>query len=914
PSKPGYRSASESGASPRNIWTWVGGARVAFTSANANVLAPWLNLGEATCAGLLKKIGVCGSAPLPACPVPGPGWPAAATTQCAEQVIHYVRGWDVTDQDGDGCAGPANPSNAAKCPGGVDGEERDRANDGRGAQASFWKLGDIFHSSPVQVRVPAREAPCLTGLENQCVATIFSPTDLPDQTSIDRSFVDALGNPIDAYQRYRLDQEARTRVVLAGANDGLVHAFDAGTLDVAASATSFDDVYSSGTGEERWAFIPPDLLPKLKDSVFAHQYLADGSIMVRDVWVDLNGDGVKNRNEFKTVAVIPEQSGGTQWTALDVTDPLAPTVLWAFPQPGSSDAQWVGYSWTDFAPRPPPVGPVKLKVAGGAGNDPTSRGFEERWIVMLNGGYDPTLTRGRAVFMLDAWTGQTLWRYTDADFRSVTGAPAGAAMLPVPGAVGLVDVGDTAKAAFDNDGFFDTATWGDLGGNLFVARFHDPGVVGGGGQVTNWFAARAFEEQRSGADTMDLRSRSEFYFMTANAYEGASRTLRTFIGSGNREQFLKGEAPSCGQDDVMACCQAGCSVTATTSDTFPDSCNVTRQFTCTGGVLTDVTHASTCGPAPACVAGSYTGSETLSFNCGPGTGTTSLSASMSCDAATATCPDPTPTIGATGVPITAGGAPAKRPKSRFYGVWSYGKDPHKVFGDAASARTFDQNRFTDVPFAGCTGPVDNGSGTCTLVETTQAIATANAANRTTGVTVTCAAGAKCEAGTFDAGWFYEYGVRCPTATCPTAPPWWDEKTGSGANVVQGCVPWNGFRPTLTGGGGDPCVAGGGQPIVNAYAAHFVSGTPTAACGYAADDGKVYTAQLHSSIAAPVGPRTRIAFGQDGTVTYSVLTLDAGAAPGQKAFGTRSELMEPVYWLEVSRQLHQCRHVDPTTCQ
>ena len=49
-------------------------------------------------------------------------------------------------------------------------------------------------------------------------------------------------------------------VIYAGANDGMLHAFDA------------------GSGQELWAFIPPDLLPKLKNLTGnSIEFFVDGS-------------------------------------------------------------------------------------------------------------------------------------------------------------------------------------------------------------------------------------------------------------------------------------------------------------------------------------------------------------------------------------------------------------------------------------------------------------------------------------------------------------------------------------------------------------------------------------------------------------------------------------------------------------
>ncbi len=889
PTKTGYRSADETAANARSIFTSVNGAKVDFTTANAATLLPLMNISAAWCTGFLTRIGVAGG--------------ASPTLTCAQQIIHFVRGWDVLDQDNDGCAGPSNPKNTVSCKSGIKGEERDRANDGN-TDKFFWKLGDVFHSSPAVETAPVDEIRCDTGYEKQCVATLHSPAGLPNQTPI-QSYTDAKGNPVDAYAKYRLDSISRKRVVLVGANDGMLHAFDAGDPDTSKPADITGTYpYSNGTGEELWAFIPPDLLPRLKGMVDAHQYMVDGSVMLRDVWVDGIGtqvagaDRKKQSDEYRTVAIVGRRSGGAAYSALDVTDLTKPVPLWNFPEGCTDDARYMGESWADFAPRPPPIGPVRMAST----KDP--RGFEERWIVMINGGYDPTLTLGRVVYMLDAWTGKTLWRFTDADFKAQTGYGSGTSMFPVPAAVGLVDIGDPTQQASDADGFFDTATWGDLGGNLWVARFHAPGVVDATtDRVNNWFAARTFEQRRRTDDSQHSSGRNEFYYMTANAYEPTGRTLRTYLGSGNREQIMSQKA-SCGTDNLLACCQAGCTnVTATTTENF-GACNGTTTFSCVNGALayttsttaTCGTNTATCAAAPG---NAFTSNVSLHWEC-PGAGAVPDSTgTVSCDGSGLCSVTP---VGSRQVTGTFN----PQPHNRFYGVWAYGRDQHKMFSDKASALAFDRNRFTDVSYTGaCTGPKGN---TCTLVDTTQAKVAYDTSNPLL-VNTTCGGGVtKCSATVDDAGWFYEYGDTCPLGNCSPAPPWTDEKTGSGATIVLGCATWGNFRPVGASGDTNPCSGTLGVPASYAYTAHYVSGTPNpAACG------SLVLAVARSITAPPSGPTVRVDIKPGGQISYSTLRLDPGSPPSSTQVGTRTQITEPVYWLEVPRDLHSCRHVSAASC-
>jgi hypothetical protein len=918
----GYRSAAEStnlaqcsGATPRNIFTYLpntGGVltKTPFTTANVATLQPYLSIDPTWCTGLLTSISYS----------PLPSTQAAQLTECARQIIYFVRGYDIFNLNGTGCRGPGHPSNLSACGTGKGGE-RDRPLDTRSPPLA-WKLGDIFHSPPVAARIPADILTCDLGYDGQCVTTLHSPSNLPSQTPIKSDYTDANGNHITAWDRYRLDNSTRHRVAIVGANDGMLHGFDAGVVDTSVTPDALgNQPYLDGTGEELWAFIPPDLLPKLwrlvkNGNMSDHQYMVDGPTMVRDVWVDGSGagqllDGVKQSDEFHTIAVISERSGGTQFTALDITDPTTPTMLWTFPQPRSEEAKYMSLSWTDFSARPPPIGPVRLALSGSAATtqDPTARGWEERWIVMLNGGYDPTLVRGRAVFMVDAWTGQTIWRVTDDDMKTGgvndLGFGSGTAMFPVPGAVALLDIGDTRRASFDADGFFDTATWGDMGGNLWTARFYNPGLVGTNGRVTNWFAARTFEQSRVTGGAQNAKTRQPFFSMTANSYESTSRTLRTFIGSGNREQLMQ-QGATCTQDNLLGCCQAGCTVSGTYAENFAGTCGWTSTFACDSSG--NMSHAAVtaspaaCGTSQTTCASSATpfqATATVSVSACPGGATARTSTgTISCNSS-GTCSSDQSTPAFTNIGFgTVGVTSSTQPATRFFGIWSYGRDTAKMFSDLAGAKLFDANRFTDSPSytASCSGP--RGS-TCVLVDTTAATVSYDP-SVAGSFTVTGN-----QATVDDAGWTYSYQGG-------------SEKTGAGATVIIGCTAWSGFIPTNASGGTNTCSGTVGNVTATSYLSDFVTGVPSPSCGYQdAVNNRYNRLTTQTTTAPPNTANMRVVINASGQVEYSALQLLPGSGPSNKALATRSQVLEPIYWLEVPRDLHNCRH-DPalsaSTCQ
>jgi type IV pilus assembly protein PilY1 len=133
----------------------------------------------------------------------------------------------------------------------------------------------------------------------------------------------------------------RPTVAYVGGLDGQLHAFympsdalDAGYTGPATTitdvnptaATIFTTTAAGGfaapaSGTELWAFIPPGQLPLLK--INAAQ--VDSSPAVSDVFGDFDGTGIRT---WRTVLVASAGGSNREIFALDVTNPLRPTLLW----------------------------------------------------------------------------------------------------------------------------------------------------------------------------------------------------------------------------------------------------------------------------------------------------------------------------------------------------------------------------------------------------------------------------------------------------------------------------------------------------------------------------------------------------------------------------------------------------------
>ncbi len=123
---------------------------------------------------------------------------------------------------------------------------------------------------------------------------------------------DALGG--DEYQDYingdngYSAKKSRTEVLYVGANDGMLHAFNA------------------NTGKEIFAYIPSMVYDKLRNisaldygtGANPHQYLVDGPLFVGDAFI---------HGSWRNVLVGTLGAGGRGVYALDVTNPNAPSLL-----------------------------------------------------------------------------------------------------------------------------------------------------------------------------------------------------------------------------------------------------------------------------------------------------------------------------------------------------------------------------------------------------------------------------------------------------------------------------------------------------------------------------------------------------------------------------------------------------------
>jgi type IV pilus assembly protein PilY1 len=156
------------------------------------------------------------------------------------------------------------------------------------------------------------------------------------------------------YQAFKLAQQSRAGNVYVGSNDGMLHAFDATTL------------------EEKWAFVPSAVIPnlwKLADSNYSenHQYYVNGDVVISDICVATDC-ATATANDWRTILVAGLDAGGRGYYALDITNPNTPSVLWEINPASSGDFNDLGYTYGN---------PIITKRNG-----------DEKWVVVFTSGYN----------------------------------------------------------------------------------------------------------------------------------------------------------------------------------------------------------------------------------------------------------------------------------------------------------------------------------------------------------------------------------------------------------------------------------------------------------------------------------------------------------------------------------------------
>ena len=302
---------------------------------------------------------------------------AAPTDTQVDNLINFIRGVDTYDQDGD-----------------------------NNTTEEIHKLADIYNSDLIVVGKPDASV-ADTGNSN------FNKTDAYYRAQ----------NGYNTFVSNKCGSNScsqRTEVVIAGANNGILHAF------------------KSSDGEELWGYVPPmvyenlERIPSSKANTTNSVYGVDGSPVVKDIYFDDTPNDGSNNPRWRTILISGVGGGGKGFFALDITDIDNPKHLFAIQNDftnsivkywGSNETlQQYGYAGgsitAEFDYRKlgetwstPRI--IRVKVSG-----------VEKWVAVFGAGYNGATNPdyGSAVFVVDIEEGGKLLKKIDiTDNQNIAG-------------------------------------------------------------------------------------------------------------------------------------------------------------------------------------------------------------------------------------------------------------------------------------------------------------------------------------------------------------------------------------------------------------------------------------------------------------------------------------------------------------
>lgn len=327
------------------------------------------------------------------------------------------------------------------------------------------RLGDIIDSSPVYVGAPSMGWP-------------------------DR---DPFGGSTSRYSSFKQANINRTPIVYTGANDGMLHGFNAKTgAEVMAYIPGF--VYSTNANAG---------LHYLTDPSYQHRYYVDLPPAVSDVYF---------KNAWHTILVGGSGLGGRSLFALDVTDPSkfnlnttsnpSNIALWEFSNPnlGVQKAapmialtQWGAndYRWS-------------LLVPNGYNSDNGETGL---FVIDIAGGLDGVWSAGTDYRFIDLGTGSGLSALRAVDYKSTDGT-----MAP--------------------DGIVDRVYAGDLDGNVWAINLDGGSNKWGSAYKQGNQPEPLFKARDSSGNAQPITAAP---VVANNIYDsqGSSPNLLVYVGTGS---------------------------------------------------------------------------------------------------------------------------------------------------------------------------------------------------------------------------------------------------------------------------------------------------------------------------------------------------------------------------------------------
>jgi type IV pilus assembly protein PilY1 len=274
-------------------------------------------------------------------------------------------------------------------------------------------LGDIVNSSPTWVGAPVAGANPDVFSDGLYGTTVSPPEN---------------GTSAQVYSAFAAANVTRLNVVYVGANDGLLHGFEAGANTAAGAYDS-----TKNDGKEVVGFMPSAVLSStatvsLTNPTYVHNYFVDATPAAADLFYG---------NAWHTWLVGGVGTGGSEIFALDITNPTS----FSESAPGSV----VKGDWTSATTGLSHLGQT-------VGTPIITRMHNGQWAIIFGNGLSSGTSAGVYIGLVDSSTGAVTFQFVDTGVGSATSAN------------GIAYV---ASADLDGDHIADYLYAGDLQGNVW---------------------------------------------------------------------------------------------------------------------------------------------------------------------------------------------------------------------------------------------------------------------------------------------------------------------------------------------------------------------------------------------------------------------------------------------------------------
>ena len=336
-----------------------------------------------------------------------------------------------------------------------------------------------------------------------------------------------MGDPLHANPvlvTYGGSEDAPDITLFVTTNDGYLHAIDTG------GGTNTEP----NGGKELFAFVPKEMLGRLKDlrqdpplPGTGRSYGLDGPMTA---WVKENpaddDANIEPAEGDRVYLYFGQRRGGRNYYAVDVTNRNEPKLLWRI-QGGVGAFDELAETWSK---------PKRTRVQLGATED------SQRDVLIFGGGFDPDQetstvpgpdSQGRAIYMVDAITGERLWwaGYNDPALPSGPDLAFDDMANSIPASVRVIDL--------DRNGLADRMYAADMGGRLWRFDINN-GPATGEPLVSGALMAELQKAAASDQPSTEAANRRFFNEPDAALIEprGKPAFMSISIGSGNRSHPL----------------------------------------------------------------------------------------------------------------------------------------------------------------------------------------------------------------------------------------------------------------------------------------------------------------------------------------------------------------------------------------